>query len=136
MYSYYDEMASDIREAITNGDYNLRDYSDRDEAEEKLNDAMWIDDSITGNASGSYTMNRNTAREYVTDNLDLLKEAAQEFGCTDRADRWLFDEEWEDADVTIRCYLLGQALSAVLDEFDGVWDEEEDEEPETLSNIA
>ena len=126
MYNYLEAMKDDIREAIENGDYNLAEYESKDEASEALNDAMWIDDGITGNASGSYTMNRATARNYVTDNMDLLKEAAQEFCCEDRVANWLFDEAWEDADVTIRCYLLSQALWEVLDEYEnnGQWDDE------------
>lgn len=126
MYDYREAMRDDIKEAITSGSYDLSDYESRDEAEEKMNDEMWIDDSITGNASGSYTFSRYKAQEYVKDNLDLLKEAAIEFCCTDRAEYWLANDEWENADVTIRCYLLGQVLSEVLDEYEeaGQWDDE------------
>ena len=66
-----------------------------------------------------YTFNRWTAREYVTDNKDLLREALQEF-CTDAqtiGEKFL-DEEWEYFDVTIRCYLLYNMISEVLDEME------------------
>lgn len=136
-YNYLETLKEDIRQAIEEG-YNLDEYrGDRDSLEQKLNDDLWIDDSVTGNASGSYTFNSYQAGEYVKENLDILKEAAEEFCCTDRAEKWLFDEAWEDADVTIRCYLLGQAISEVLDEIEEAGQLDEIEEPsESLINLA
>lgn len=136
-YNYLNAVIEDVKQAIEEN-INLDEYKGNREAlEEKLNDDLWIDDSVTGNASGSYTFNSYTAKEYVQDNLDLLKEAATEFCCTDRAEKWLFDEAWEDADVTIRCYLLGQAIGEVLDEIEESGDLDEIEEPtEELLNLA
>lgn len=137
-YNYYEAIKEDIKQAIEES-INLDEYrGDREALEEKLNDDLWIDDSVTGNASGSYTFNSYTAKKYVQDNLDLLKEAAEEFGCTDRAANWLFDEAWEDADVTIRCYLLGRTIAEVLDEIEaaGDLDEIEEEPSESLINLA
>ena len=127
-YNYLEAIKDDVKQAIEDN-YNLDEYrGNRDGLKEKLNDDLWIDDSVTGNASGSYTFNSYQAGEYVKDNLDILKEAATDFCCTDRAEKWLFDEAWEDADVTIRCYLLGQAIGEVLDELeaDGALDEIEE----------
>ena len=117
MYNYLEAIKNDVMEYI-NDNIDLCDFQDREDLKNKLNDDLFIEDSVTGNASGSYTFNTALSKEYVQDNLDLLKEAAQEFGCTDRAEKWLFDKAWEDADVTIRCYLLGQAIDAVLDEME------------------
>ena len=39
---------------------------------------MWNADSVTGNASGSYTFSRARAKEYVLGSTDLLKEAYEE----------------------------------------------------------
>lgn len=53
--------------------------------------------------------------EFGQDGTDVLKEGA------------------EAMDVTIRCYLLGQAIAAVLDDLeeeDGAFEEEEEEEEE------
>ena len=115
MYDYLEAIKADVKEAIENN-YDVSGYTP-EELEEKLNEDLWIDDSVTGNGSGSYTFNSAQAKEYVLDNLDLLKEAAEEFCCTGRAEEWLFDERWEDADVTIRCYLLDTAISEVLNEY-------------------
>jgi hypothetical protein len=116
MYNYLEAMKNDITEYI-NDNINLADYADRDELESYLNDELFTEDSVTGNASGSYTFSRAQAQEYVKDNIDLLKDACEEFG-TDAATvgKWFLSEDWEKMDVTIRCYLLGQAIAEVLDD--------------------
>lgn len=121
-YDYEMVMNADIRDYIREN-YTKEEIreklEDRDEWEMELNDDMWISDSVTGNASGSYTFNTWTAREYVTDNTETLQEALREF-CEDAesiAEHFLNDD-WEYFDVTIRCYLLGQVLHSVLDEIE------------------
>ena len=100
-------------------DYMERLEDDRDELEQELNDDLWINDSVTGNASGSYTFNRNKAKENVIDNMDLLAEMADAF-CVELSElgERFKDEDWEWFDVSIRCYLLGQAISEVLDDLE------------------
>ena len=119
-YSYHKAMMDDVRNAIEVGGYLDGDY-DRDEVEEQLNEDLWIDDDVTGNASGSYTFSTYQAKVYVCeDGMDYLLEAASEFGIGDAeiGERFL-NEDWEWFDVTIRCYLLGQIISEVLDELEG-----------------
>lgn len=118
MYNYLEAMKSDIKDYIKN-EINTANYSDREELENDLNDILWNEDAITGNASGSYTFNRAEAAEYVNDNMDLLSEACTEFGVdsTTVGEKFL-DEDWEYFDVTIRCYLLSQAISEALDEIE------------------
>lgn len=118
-YDYRESETFDICEYIHN-EVNLSLYSDRDELEEELNDALFFEDSVTGNGSGSYTFNRWTARDYVLDNLNLAKEAYENFGLGSSefgTDIW--DEEWEKIDVTIRCYLLPECIADALDNFKG-----------------
>ena len=117
-YNYLNAMTEDIRDYITEN-INREDYIEyRDGLEEYLNNTLWTEDSVTGNASGSYTFNRETSKEYVLDNTDLLKEAYTEFGQKENIADVICDEDWESADVTIRCYLLGQAIAEVLDDLD------------------
>lgn len=119
-YDYYDAMKEDIREYLEeNGaiDRLLADDADRDEIEEELRNELWTADSVTGNASGSYTFNSWKAKGYVLDNMERLKDALEEF-CIEPSEigeRFLNDE-WEYFDVTIRCYLLDVVLSDVIDE--------------------
>ena len=123
-YDYLEAVTNDVKEYI-NSKIEMSDYSDRDELEEYLNEYLFSEDSVTGNASGSYTFNAWQAEENICHNLDLLGEALAEFG-GDASDLL---ESAESCDVTIRCYLLTQAISAALDE---LWEEPEemDEEDE------
>jgi len=120
MYNYYEAMKEDIQEYI-NENYTNEELKEKLEDleafQDELNDDLWVTDSVTGNASGSYTFNRWTAREYVIENSDILKEALEEFG-TDAATiaNNFLDEEWEYFDVTIRCYILYEVISEVLEE--------------------
>lgn len=113
-YNYREAMKEDIRQYIEdNADMiegMLNDCSDFDEFGQMLNDILWLEDSITGNASGSYTCNTWKAEEYICHNLDLAGEAYGVFGDTPD----FFSPE--SIDVTIRCYLLNECLQDVLDE--------------------
>ena len=121
MYDYRKSMCEDIR------DYIKENFSDeelekalenREEFEEELNDSLWTEDSVTGNASGSYTFNRARAAEYVGDNLDILAEICAEFGITaEKVGEKFLESDYEYFDVTIRCGLLNECISTVLDEF-------------------
>ena len=117
MYDYLEAMKQDIMDYIRN-EVNTNEYADRDELDAFLNDELWTVDSVTGNASGSYTCNSYTAKEYVFDNIDLLNEAITEFCEDDVIGEKFLNEEWEWMDVTIRCYLLGQAISEALDDIE------------------
>lgn len=117
MYNYYEAVKQDIENYI-NEEVNFSEFEGFEELEEHLNDALWADDNVTGNASGSYTFNRVQASLYVLDNMDLLEEATEEFGI-DSADigTHFLCEDWEWFDVTIRCYLLSQCIAEVLEEY-------------------
>ena len=126
-YDYMESVREDVRTWIANNDALKENYFDengvwlrednRSDIEEELNDTLWTEDSVTGNGSGSYTMNTWEAEENLCHNLDLLGEALKEFGCG--AD-YLVNNCADACDVTIRCYLLATAISEVLDEIQGV----------------
>lgn len=115
-HDYHKEMKADILDYI-NEEFTtdeLKEHlADFDAFYEKLHDDLWVTDSVTGNASGSYTFNRWQAEENLCHNLDLLKDALVEF-CDDYARA--IEKGAEFCDVTIRCYLLGSVLYGVLNE--------------------
>ena len=121
MYNYLEAMKEDVMNYVKEeSDYHDCDkIRDRESLEEYLNDHLRTEDSVTGNGSGSYTFNAYKAKEYVTDNADLLADMCREF-CLEAAEvgQKFLDEEWEYFDVSIRCYLLGQAISEALDELE------------------
>lgn len=122
-YDYLSAVESDVREYIENN-VNFHDYSDLDEMKEDLNEKLFVEDSVTGNASGSYTFNTWKAEEYLCHNLDLLAEANEEFGGSSD----VLSDGAEMCDVTIRCYLLGQAIENVAPDMWQDWEEENKEE--------
>ena len=129
MYNYRDAMSEDIKNYLNENEIKVT-YSNRHELELQLYDEFFVDDSITGNASGSYTFNSCKAAEYVRDNEDLLRDTLIAFGyeipdCYDFVEYMfgLHGAEW--CDVIIRCYLLYSVLHEVLDEVECEDEEEE-----------
>ena len=125
-YNYYEAVKEDVLQYIRD-EINFEDFDSLEELEEHLNDTLWTVDSVTGNGSGSYTFNSYQAEENICHNLDLLAEALEEFGggCD------ILKDGAEAADVTIRCYLLGQAITEALEEIEDDFDEAHpDEESE------
>lgn len=112
-YDYRKSVRDDVLEYIEN-EITLSDWAGRrEELEEYLEETLWANDSVTGNASGSYYFNSWKSEESLAHNWDLLAEALEEFG-QDGTD--VLKKGAEAMDVTIRCYLLSESISAALDE--------------------
>lgn len=122
-YNYLEAVTADVKEWIENNmdiesDIINGVFEDRDSVEEYLNDTLWTEDSVTGNASGSYTFSTYEAEENLCHNWDLIEEVANEYGYEPIIKAgYEYGPEWWD--VSIRCYYLGQAITAALDEIDG-----------------
>ncbi len=126
-YDYRETVRNDVIEQVKDGykENSLRLYKEegREALEQYLNDELWVDDQVTGNASGSYTFNTWEAEENLCHNMSLLEEACDEFG-QDVGEAVKRGAEY--CDVTIRCYLLGSAISEAIDELEaeGYFEEE------------
>ena len=107
-YNYLESIKSDILENYTMEELKNNNF-------DELYDRMFLDDSITGNASGSYTFSTWQAEENLAHNMDILKDAIEEFGGNFAES---LERGAEFCDVTIRCYLLSQALTEVIEEID------------------
>lgn len=112
-YDYLENVKEDVRNYIEENKIVVTS-SNREEVEQELNDTLFVNDSVTGNASGSYTFSAWQAEENLCHNFELLTEALTEIGY----DLSYLEKGAEACDVTIRCYLLGQAISEVLDEIE------------------
>lgn len=110
-YDYYENVLADVKAAMKDypreADETNSDYRDR------LCDSLWIDDSVTGNGSGSYTFSSYKASENLVGNFDLASEAIEEFGIPEDPEK-LLDPEF--LDVSIRCYLLSGAIETALED--------------------
>lgn len=117
-YNYQQAIKADVRSYIKDNyeqeEIIERINNDREDLEEELHDKMWDADEVTGNASGSYTLNTWDAEESICHNLDLLAEAAEDFG--NNIDVLISGAE--AFYVIIRCYLLRVAISEVLNDFE------------------
>ena len=112
MYNYYEEVLQSVEDAVNDG-YNpeMMEPVDLEDYAEKLNDALWFDDSVTGNASGSYYCNSYKAEEALVGNWDLAAEALECFGNDFNA----FEKGAEWVDVVIRCYLLNNCINDYIE---------------------
>lgn len=126
-YDYYEAVTDDIVDYVRDNYEGCQRPS-----EECLHDALWVADSVTGNGSGSYFCNSYKSMLTVTGNMSLLKEACSEFACMEELGNKLVDEEWEWADVAIRCYVLDRCISDALGRLDdeGFFDGEDDDDDE------
>lgn len=94
---------------------------DGDRIREELLDDAFLDDSVTGNGSGSYTFSTWQAEENLCHNTDLIEEVMFEFDYEPSATETHGAEWW---DVSIRCMMLYRVFD---DAFDKAIEELEEE---------
>jgi hypothetical protein len=116
-YNYKEAVMNDVKDYINNN-IDLSEWKGRrTDLEDKLNDELFTEDSVTGNGSGSYTCNSWQAEENLSHNWHLIEECSIDFGIAPViSTEWYHGAEWWD--VSIRCHLLREAISEVLDELD------------------
>lgn len=114
-YSYPENVKNDIKEYINDevdtGTFGLLVQGDEDTIED-IRDTLFNEDSVTGNMSGSYTMNTRKAEENLVGNWDLLEEAINEFDL--HVNPIKKGAEW--CDSLIRCYLVDWCFTEALKE--------------------
>ena len=114
-YSYPQHVKEDIEDYINDeldtGTFGLLVQGDEDTIED-IRDDLFNEDYVTGNASGSYTMNTLKAEENLVGNWDLLEEAMSEFDL--HVNPIKKGAEW--CDSVIRCYLVDWCFTEALKE--------------------
>ena len=120
MYNYKEQIRADVKEWIEDNKEQIEGL-DRHDAYELVYDSCWVDDSVTGNASGSYTFSRWEARQNFfndEDSEEYIDQMIEDgFTCRESVGRAVQESQWELLDVSIRCWLLCDAVSDVLDEY-------------------
>lgn len=115
MYNYYDEVLQAVEEATKDGySPEMLEPVDLEDYAERLSNALWIDDGVTGNASGSYFCNAYRAEEALVGNWGLAAEALEEFGYDNDINAFEKGAEW--IDCLIRCYLLNSCISDYIEQ--------------------
>jgi len=115
---YLEQVTEDVKSYIREHEIDVNEEN-RDEIEERLNDELFTEDSVTGNGSGSYTFCSWQAKENVMeDGEDYIRGMISDWGLEpETIAEHLFD--WEYWDVSIRCYILSEAIALALDEITG-----------------
>ena len=119
MYSYRASVESDVREWM---EENVEEWENVNLGELScfLSDRLFCEDSVTGNASGSYTMSRYIARCNVLgdeESDDIISEIVDDgILDTQTLGDWYASQNWEAIDVVIRCHLLYEIISGIVSE--------------------
>lgn len=116
---YYEQVLADGKEFIDENIEDMFDYSFYD-----MLDDMFVSDSVTGNASGSYTFNTNRAIQNVSEAI-FDPEIAGILGSIDRDIRDYLDNP-EALDVSIRCAMLYEVSGELEEYYDEKHEELED----------
>ena len=80
MYDYREAVKDDVLEYINN-EINFEDFDTLEELEEHLNEVLFTEDSVTGNASGSYTFNSYEAEENICHTGNCLDHYGDRYTC-------------------------------------------------------
>jgi hypothetical protein len=117
MYDYYEEVKQAIEDVINDEAYYLNieavHPNDLEEYEKVLNDELWNEDAVTGNASGSYYCNSYKAEEALAHNIGLAAEALKGFGYNNID---VLDKGAERLDVLIRCHILQSCIREYIED--------------------
>lgn len=115
---YYQQVKNDAIAAIDE-QFDC-DYWDGDTEWDVVYDNIFVDDTVTGNGSGSYFFNAAKAREAVADAIwdEKILNALSEIGISgNRIAQYLRDNDAESLDVCIRCAMLGEVYGEIEDYF-------------------
>lgn len=116
-YDYRKAIIKDIKDYIKDNPCDQADPFIVDDFFDYWYDVLWAEDCVTGNGAYWYAK-EDECEEYLAHNIDLALEACEEY-CVDM--KALFEAAATGnaaryVDCTIRCYLLGECLSQVLED--------------------
>jgi hypothetical protein len=102
LQDYREELKNDLLEFAEESKGYVNDL-------EKFRDNAFVEDTVTGNGSGSYTFNSKQAEENIKDLIfsDELLRMFQDFGY----DHVPFEKGPEYIDVSIRCFLVDEVIN-------------------------
>lgn len=128
---YYNAVIDDAKEAIDEG-IRMGDVNEESDFEDIM-ESLFIDDSVTGNASGSYTFCSAAAAEniagfYYDERLrDMILGAGYEINAE-------FLDNPERIDVIIRCMMLSEVEDIIKAYFEEQIEELEEKNEEYILN--
>lgn len=115
-FKYIDDVCDSVYDAIATGDYDIdfSKFNNQMECTDALYDLFIGADDVTGEASGSFTMSRNAAKENIMADPYTVADTIREFdlGAEFMAD--VFDGNWEKLDILCRQFVLAQAIDITM----------------------
>lgn len=117
---YYEQVLADGKDFIDENIEDMFDYTFDD-----MLDDMFVSDSVTGNASGSYTFNTNRAIQNVSEAISDPQIAYILDSIIDCDIRDYLDNP-EALDVSIRCAMLYEVAGELEEYYDDKHEELED----------
>lgn len=124
MYDYKKAMKEDIKNYIIDNYMEPQPGMTRDDYVEILEDDLWDVDEITGNGPYYYASEDECA-SYIGYGISELIEVFDEYGYEFTKDmrEKLKREPARFVDCIIRCHLLNECVSEVVDELHYKWEE-------------
>ena len=115
-YDYYEAVTEAVRELAKELYPLITDIDADDVADlsDKLYEELWADNLVTGNGGEPIPETDEEAEQFLSMNLSLLARALADFDCYDKAVYYLRNPR--EADVTIRCAILGECCYTVAEE--------------------
>lgn len=121
MYNYREAVKEDVKNWMQEN-HQPGESMELEYDYDTVFEGCWVADEVTGNGSGSYTFSTYKARKnfFEDDNSeDYIYNMFQEgLVSLDEVGRKMACGEWEWIDVSIRCYLLSEVVSEVLEEME------------------
>ena len=116
-FKYIDSVSDSVYDAISSGEYDIdfSQFEDRDECIQWLADYFVDEDSVTGAGSGSFTMNRNEAKQNIFDDSFCVADVIRDNDLDGKFIADAFDGDWEKLDVFCRQGVLMQAVEIAMD---------------------
>lgn len=110
-YNYLEHVTNDAKKYIINHQIDVSELTSY-----QIVDKLWCIDDVTGNGKhGQYLTDQQIAKEYVESNTDLLKQAVSVDACDPgNLEKWKRDGDYISIDVTLRCYVLIEAVDQAL----------------------
>ena len=114
---YIDEVSDALYDAITGGEYDIdfSQFDDKDDCVQYLYDYFVDEDAITGGGSGSYTMDREEAKESIMEDPYVVADVIRDNDLDSDFLADVFDGDWEKLDVICRQSILWDAIDLTMD---------------------
>ena len=115
-FNYIDDVQDSVYDAIATGDYEI-DFSafkNQSDCLDALYELFIGADDVTGEASGSFTMSRDQAKENIMEDPFTVADTIREYNLEADFLASVFEGDWEQLDILCRQFVLTQAIERAM----------------------